>query len=73
MNNPTVEGLVARLAELIEKRQKVLAELEHQREMYEADVNAEMDRLAEEERTAHARLRQLEECRRTLLDLQEEI
>lgn len=73
MSASSIEGIVSRLAEILASRQKELGELEHQRDLYEEEVNKELDRLADEERIKHARVRQIEECRRTLLDLQEEI
>lgn len=69
-NSSYIDGLVATLAEVIQKRQKKLSEYESIREQYEKEVEETLQQLADDERSAHAQLRRVEECRRTLLDLQ---
>lgn len=68
-----IDGIIARLAEIIAERQEHLSLVQERREATEREFEDRIGKIADEERTAAAELREIELTRRTLLRLQASI
>ena len=62
MTGSSVHFIVARMAEMIQEGQNRLTEIDEQ-----------IDKMTDEAKDVHKRIENIEQCRRTLLDLQSEI
>lgn len=65
-----IEGIVARLAELISERQEILSLIQERRDATEREFEERIGKIADEEKAAASELRDIELTRRTLLNLQ---
>lgn len=65
-----IEGIVARLAELISERQEILSLIQERRDATEREFEERIGKIADEEKEAASELRDIELTRRTLLNLQ---